>query len=106
MRRALGWLTGLIGLAALARYLYRRRSLAEHPAVDQTAELQRTLRRVRGQEAASEEDAAREEGTAGEEQTAGEQLGEQPASLEERRARLREKARAALEEMREPPEGA
>jgi hypothetical protein len=91
MRRALGWLTGLVGVAALARLLqgYRRRAGAHAPALDPADELRETLARSR----------AGEPGAVG----PGEQP--EPTSPEERRAQVHAHAQQAIDRMREPSEG-
>jgi hypothetical protein len=46
MRRALAWMTGIVGIAALARLLHRRRHAAEPaepPAADPAEDLRRAL---------------------------------------------------------------
>jgi hypothetical protein len=101
VKRALAWFAGLVGIAALGRWLARRRRPAAAPpaaepapttagaepeADDPAAELRRKLA------------AARETGT--DEPTAAEPDGEQGGeTLEERRARIHAKARAAIDAM-------
>jgi hypothetical protein len=88
MRRALAWIGGAIGLAALARaWRKRQRAAAEPPAADPADELRTALDETRAAEA-----------TAGEPAAEGE-----PASLDERRRRVHERAQEALDAMREPP---
>ena len=91
MKRALASLAGIIGLAALGRWLSRRRQPAEpladatvepiaaQPADDPAEELRRKLADAREAEP---------------EQTAAE-----PESLDERRARVHAKAREAIDAM-------
>ena len=91
MQRSLAWIAGLVGIAALGRFLARRRgrssgSPLEVPARDPAEELRRKLDEQRGDtatEARPSTDAHSE-------------------SLEERRARVHAKAQEALDAMREP----
>jgi hypothetical protein len=88
MRRALAWIGGALGLAALAQaWRKRRRAAAEPPAADPAEELRAALDEMRVGEA-----------TAGEPADEGE-----PASLDERRRQVHERAQEALDAMREPP---
>jgi hypothetical protein len=92
MRKALVWLTGALGLAALYRALRRRQAPARAivgPATDPADELRAAIA-----DATAEED----EG--------GEPLREAPPSLAERRRRVHERAQEAIDSMREPPQGA
>lgn len=91
MRRALTWLAGLAGIAALAR-LFSRRSEATPPAVapapveiaaDPAAELRRRLAESRGDESPETDQAPPAE----------------PLSLDERRARVHERAKETLDRM-------
>lgn len=87
MRRLIGWLAGIAGVAALARLLSRRhgRPAPTAPAPDPAEELRRRLA------------AARETEPAGE----GAPEAEADLSLDERRARVHEKAQEAIDAMRE-----
>ena len=94
VRRLIGWTAGVVGIAALARMLARRR--ARHgrvagPSVDDHAEaLRRKLDEARATEVST---------------TAGEPEPEAPReSVEERRARVHAKAQEAIHAMQEPLE--
>jgi hypothetical protein len=92
MRRALAWIGGALGLAALARLLRKRRRAAAPaavvpPAADPAEELRAALDETR-----AGDDPAGEEADEGE-----------PASLEERRRKVHERAQEALDAMRDPP---
>ena len=91
MRRAFAWLGGLVGVAALARLLHRRRAAAEPhaPVEDPASELRETLARSRAGEAGETEPMPG--------------LEPDPASPEERRARVHERAQDAIDSMRQPP---
>ena len=87
MKRALAWLAGIVGIAALGKMLARRKhpagNTAEHPpaAVDDPAEeLRRRLADQRQPEPEVESEPATE-------------------TLEERRARVHAKAREAIDAM-------
>ena len=97
MRRAFAWMTGLVGVAALARLLRRRRSQsqADTPLADPAAELRQTLARTRPPEAP---DAPASKPAKPDETPA--------TSLEERRARVHARAQEAIESMRDVPEDA
>jgi hypothetical protein len=97
VRRLFGWVAGLVGIAAAARYLARRsRAVAAAPAppttgTDPAEALRRKLDEARTDgpappppDAATAEEVPRE-------------------TLEERRARVHAKAEAAIAEMQEPP---
>lgn len=95
MRRVLTWLAGLAGIAALAR-LFSRRSEATPPAVapasveiaaDPAAELRRRLAESRGDEP-PETDQETDQAPPAE-----------PLSLDERRARVHERAKETLDRM-------
>jgi hypothetical protein len=94
MKRALAWVAGAVGLAALGRTLSRRGSgaapVAEPgiPVDDPAEELRRTL-------AASRED---DPAAAGED--------EPESTLDERRARVHARAQEAIDAMRDPGTGA
>jgi hypothetical protein len=97
VRRLFGWVAGLVGIAAAARYLARR-SRAETPPpapattqADPADALRRKLDEARTEpsvlappDSAAAEEAPRE-------------------TLDERRARVHAKAEAAIAEMKEPP---
>ena len=97
MRRLIGWTAGVVGVAALARMLARRRPapkpVAPPPADDHAEALRRKLDETRASDAASaptstadvEDEAPRE-------------------SLENRRARVHAKAQEAIDAMQEPLE--
>lgn len=99
MRRLIGWTAGVVGVAALARMLARRRPepkpVAAAPAGDHAEALRRKLDETRASDAASaptsaapadvEDEAPRE-------------------SLEDRRARVHAKAQEAIDAMQEPLE--
>jgi hypothetical protein len=89
MRRAFAWLSGLVGVAALSRILWRRRRARERRhADDPAAELRDTLARTRTDS----------------EPTTPPQSEPDPASPEERRARVHERAQQTIERMRGPSE--
>lgn len=89
MRRALTWLAGLAGIAALLRRRSRQRSgvpqslpsLAETTAVDPAVELRQRLDDARTADPAPSPDV------------------ESPLSLDERRARVHERATEAITQM-------
>lgn len=94
MRRLIGWTAGVVGIAALARTVARRKvrgaqAPAAAPPVDGQAEaLRRKLDETRAAEAAPDEP---------------EPASEAPQeSLEERRARVHAKAQEAIDAMQEP----
>lgn len=95
MRRALTWLAGAVGLAALARLL-RRRAVGATPVLDPAEELRGRLaeqRRTVG-------DAGHEEIVAPEPDPEPEPAGPGDAiDLEERRARVHARAQEAIELM-------
>ncbi|MGI9111493.1 MAG: hypothetical protein ACR2GT_04760 [Gaiellaceae bacterium] len=96
MRRALAWIAGGLGVAALLR-LRRRPEALEAPAADPAAELRRKLAEARDAgDDRDEFDAA--EGTPVDEVEGSRQ------SLEERRAAIHAKAQEALGEMDAPKE--
>jgi hypothetical protein len=96
VKRVIAWLAGLVGIAALGRWLARRGQRAQQPtagtgaapaaqasgAADPAEELRRRLAEARGAEPVSEPAAAPAE-----------------ESLEERRARVHAKAREAIDAM-------
>jgi hypothetical protein len=90
MRRAFAWLSGLVGVAALARLAWRRRLARERARMtaDPASELRDTLARTRSTE-----------GDAG----TPPQSEPDPDSPEERRARVHGRALETIERMREPP---
>ena len=90
MRRAFTWIAGLVGIAAVARWLRRRGAPAQttEPAADPADELRQRLAETRETERNEEAPAP------------------DVASLDERRAQIHEQARAAIDEMSEPPAGA
>jgi len=98
--RLFGWLAGLVGIAALARVLARRRRRRDAPAVtppvvepDPAGELRRRLDETREETAASYEHEP--EPAAAEAPT---------ETLDERRARVHTKAQEAIEAMQDPPQ--
>jgi hypothetical protein len=90
MRRGLAWLAGALGLAALLRALKGRRhepaGVSSAPEPDPAEELRATIAETRAEEPAEE--------------------ASPPASLEERRRAVHERAQEAIDAMREPPPGA
>jgi Mg-chelatase subunit ChlI len=93
MRRLVKWTAGIVGIAALARLVRRHRSAGRAPddsgfAPDPAADLREKLAETRdvGPEAASES-------------VAGESDEPASGSLDERRARVHEKAQQAIDTM-------
>jgi len=105
MRRLIGWLAGLAGVAALARVLHRRRqpsSTSTTPEADAPAEaLRRKLAEARAGTATATEPPAAPEDAEGAETS-----DEQPdgPSIEERRADVHARAQAAIDAMQTEPE--
>lgn len=97
MRRLFGWVAGLVGIAAAARYLARRsRAATPSPAPSTTqADPAEALRR-KLDEARTEPSAPAPPDPATPEEAPRE-------TLDERRARVHAKAEAAIAEMQEPP---
>ena len=99
MARLFGWLAGLVGIAALARVLARRRRSHEGRSVappfgpDPADELRRKLDETREETAASE--APEQEPAAAEAPS---------ETLDERRSRVHAKAQEAIEAMQDPPQ--
>ena len=99
MARLFGWLAGLVGIAALARVLARRRRSHERRSVappvgpDRADELRRKLDETREETAASE--APEQEPDAAEAPS---------ETLDERRSRVHAKAQEAIEAMQDPPQ--
>lgn len=96
MRRLIGWTAGVVGIAALARMLARRRvhraPAAPAPPVDDHADaLRRKLDEARASEAAS---------PSTEEPELDREAPQE--SLAERRARVHAKAQEAIDAMQEP----
>jgi hypothetical protein len=94
VRRALTWLAGAVGLAALARLL-RRRAAGAAPPADPAEELRERLAEQR-----------RQEGPAADEEIVAPEPDPEPAGpaadtvdLEERRARVHARAQEAIELM-------
>ena len=100
MRRLIGWTAGVVGVAALARMLARRRPapkpVAAPPADDHAEVLRRKLDETRASDAASAPTS-----TADVEDVEDEAPRE---SLENRRARVHAKAQEAIDAMQEPLE--
>ena len=117
VRRLLAWVAGLALIAAVVSRLKRRRTPApvappetapDVAAVDDPAEeLRDRLARSRADEPAAP---AADEAPAGDAPEGGavaaDEPASEPASLDERRARVHERAQEAIDAMREPPEGA
>jgi hypothetical protein len=100
VRRALTWLAGAVGLAALARLLSRRHATPAAPATagdDPAVELRRKLAEQRQAAAAPTPEPAEVEEADVPEQVASPDL----VDLEERRARVHARAQEAIELMRE-----
>jgi hypothetical protein len=90
VRRALTWLAGAVGLAALARHRARRRAAADGPVVEDPAEeLRRKLATQRDDEPVDAPDDEPSEDAA------------PPVDLAERRAEVHAKAQEAIDSMRE-----
>jgi hypothetical protein len=92
MGRGLAWIGGALGLAALARALRKRQQQPAQPAVEPPAADPAEELRAALDETRAVDDAAGEQADEGE-----------PASLEERRRQVHERAQEALDAMREPP---
>jgi hypothetical protein len=92
MRRAFAWLSGLVGVAALARIVRRRRLARERawPTADPASELRETLARSRSSPGDVETPPQPEPET-------------DSASPEERRAQVHARAQQTIDRMREPP---
>jgi len=91
VRRALTWLAGAVGLAALARHRARRRAAVDGPVVEDPAEeLRRKLATQRDDEPV---DAADDE--------PGPEAAPPPVDLAERRAEVHARAQEAIDSMRE-----
>ena len=94
MKRALAWVAGAVGIAALGRALSRKGAATAPPAEpagamgDPAEELRRTLAASRGDEPAAEPE------------------DEPEGALDERRARVHAKAQEAIDAMRDPGAGA
>ncbi len=95
MRRALTWLAGAVGLAALARHFSRRRATPLGPVGEDPAE---ELRQRLATQRQDEPDAAPDGPMV-------EELDEEapPVDLAERRAEVHARAQEAIESMRETP---
>jgi hypothetical protein len=100
VKRTLAWFAGLVGVAALGRWLAQRRKPAEGApepqevtADDPAEELRRKLADARGAESAAELAPVDDPGPADE-------------TLEERRARVHAKARDAIDAMAGDGDGA
>ena len=108
MRRALAWVGGGLGLAALWRFLSREHEQQQQrPQADPAAELRARLEQARETADDRDEfDAAEgqpvDEVDHAAEPAAAEPEPEQPRSLEERRRAIHEKAQEALGEMHRP----
>lgn len=97
VRRLFGWVAGLVGIAAAARYLARRsRAAAPPPAPPTTGTDPAEALRRKLDETRTEAPAPPPPDTATADETPRE-------TLEERRARVHAKAEAAIAEMQEPP---
>lgn len=96
MRKLLTWVAGLAGIAALLRRRQRSRAVEGAPATapDPAVELRQRLAETRTSEATVAAAAA-------EPPTQAAPL-EEPASLDERRARIHERAQEAIDSMRGP----
>ncbi|HET8811259.1 MAG TPA: hypothetical protein VFM67_01555 [Gaiella sp.] len=96
MRRLIGWTAGVVGIAALARMLARRRRaplpVAAPPVDDHAEALRRKLDESRAAETTSTATPAEPADEASRE------------SLEDRRARVHAKAQEAIDAMQEPLE--
>ena len=99
MRRLFGWVAGLVGIAAAARYLARRSRAATPPPAPATTEADpaEALRRKLDETRTEPEPSAPVPPDLA---TAQEDPRE---TLEDRRARVHAKAEAAIAEMQEPP---
>jgi len=95
VRRALTWLAGAVGLAALARHRSRRRAATQGPAVEDPAEeLRRKLATRRDDEPVDAPDDEPSEDAA-----------PPPVDLAERRAEVHARAQEAIDSMREGETG-
>ena len=100
MRRLIGWTAGVVGVAALARMLARRRPapkpVAAPPADDRAEALRRKLDETRASDTGNAPTSAA---------APAESQDEAPReSLEDRRARVHAKAQEAIDAMKEPLE--
>ena len=95
MRKLLTWVAGLIGVAALLRRRHRSRAVQPAPAPppDPAVELREKLAETRSADEAVPAPSADAEDPA---------PLEEPPSLEERRARVHERALEAIDVMRSP----
>jgi hypothetical protein len=102
VRRLIGWTAGVVGIAALARTLARRRArhapapVAAPPGDDRAEALRRKLDETRAAEPATEPASAADEAEHEREPEAPHE------GLEERRARVHAKAKDAIDAMQEP----
>jgi hypothetical protein len=105
VRKAVKWLAGAVGLAALARLRSRRRVPAGGPlSEDPAEELRRRLADRRDAEAPGVETDV----DAGDDDTGEAETGADPVEIDRRRAEVHARAQEAIESMREgelPPDG-
>ena len=97
MRRLFGWVAGLVGIAAAARYLARRSRAATPyaPTTRSEGDPADALRRKLSETRAEPPSAAPADPAP---------VDEEPReTIDERRARVHAKAEAAIAEMQEPP---
>jgi len=111
MRRLIGWMAGLAGVAALAKLLHKRPQPALPPAQaaggdDPAEELRRKLAEARATAAGTPEAPTTESPAAAETETETETGEPDPASpsIEDRRADVHARAQAAIDAMRDPDE--
>jgi hypothetical protein len=100
VRKLFGWIAGLVGIAALARWLSTRRARSEAPPhaapeEDPAEALRQKLSGSRAEPAATSPEQPTE--------TPESERPEQSETLDERRARVHAKAQEAIDAMQDPP---
>jgi hypothetical protein len=99
VRKLFGWIAGLVGIAALARWLSTRRARSEAPPPlaapeeDPSEALRQKLSESRAEPAATPREQPAETP----------EPPEQSETLDERRARVHAKAQEAIDAMQDPP---
>ena|SRR5579862_1610934 len=99
MRRLIGWIGGAAGGITAYRFLRRRRAEVDAEPAGRAEELREKLAESRAEESTADPVAAAEEpGPAGADEPAAAEA-EEPESPDERRRRVHEEGRAAIDEM-------